>query len=214
MAVLVSCSLPQDDFALGSALGGDAPTLMAVDLIERDDAVPLVYAWVAADVVDRVEASLADSVHVDAFERVDRVADCALYRVDWQFECGDVLDGVVESDATLLDATTGDRWTLWLRFADHDRLAQFYNRCTDDDVDLTLDWVVTLPPDGDRPGLTPEQRETLVLALREGYFSVPSEVSTSELADDIGVSQQAISQRIRRGTERVLRATLLDERST
>jgi predicted DNA binding protein len=46
------------------------------------------------------------------------------------------------------------------------------------------------------------------LAVEEGYFATPKETSLSALADRLGISQQALSTRIRRGNERVLQATL------
>ncbi|MDG5776545.1 helix-turn-helix domain-containing protein, partial [Haloarculaceae archaeon H-GB1-1] len=58
-------------------------------------------------------------------------------------------------------------------------------------------------------GLSNEQREALILALREGYFDTPSQVSLSELAAELGITQQAMSNRIRRGNKQVLKEILL-----
>jgi predicted DNA binding protein len=62
---------------------------------------------------------------------------------------------------------------------------------------------------GHRFGLTPDQREALVLALNRGYFATPSEVTLDELADELDISRQALSTRIRRGNESILREVLL-----
>lgn len=45
--------------------------------------------------------------------------------------------------------------------------------------------------------LTDKQRQTLELALEEGYYERPREVSLSELADRLDISKSAVSQRIR-----------------
>ncbi|WP_433629222.1 helix-turn-helix domain-containing protein [Halomicrococcus sp. NG-SE-24] len=62
-------------------------------------------------------------------------------------------------------------------------------------------------------GLTPEQREALVLALNRGYFATPSEVTLDELADQLGITRQAVSSRVRLGTEKVLRSVLVSSAS-
>jgi predicted DNA binding protein len=48
-----------------------------------------------------------------------------------------------------------------------------------------------------------------VLALRRGYFATPSEVELADLADDLGISRQAVSNRIRRANEKILHKVLL-----
>jgi hypothetical protein len=54
------------------------------------------------------------------------------------------------------------------------------------------------PPVAGR-GLTAAQREAIRAAADRGYFKVPREVSLKELAEQLGVSEQAVSQRLRRG---------------
>jgi hypothetical protein len=47
--------------------------------------------------------------------------------------------------------------------------------------------------------LTGAQREAIRVAADRGYFKVPREVSLKEIAEQLGVSEQAVSQRLRRG---------------
>lgn len=56
--------------------------------------------------------------------------------------------------------------------------------------------------------LTPKQRETLVTALEAGYYEAPREVTMSELADQMDVSQQALSKRFRGAYENLITSTL------
>jgi len=51
--------------------------------------------------------------------------------------------------------------------------------------------------------------EALVSAVERGYFEVPRGVTLGDIADDLGISQQAASERVRRGTNTVLRTVLL-----
>lgn len=52
---------------------------------------------------------------------------------------------------------------------------------------------------GERHGLTPKQRRALVGALEQDYFDVPRETTMGDFAEALGITQQVLSQRIRRG---------------
>jgi predicted DNA binding protein len=56
----------------------------------------------------------------------------------------------------------------------------------------------------DRP-LSEKQHDTLVLALERGYFEVPRRTTLGDLAEELGVSDTAVSQRIRRGCRGLVR---------
>ena len=48
-----------------------------------------------------------------------------------------------------------------------------------------------------------------MLALRTGYFETPSEASLDDLADELGITRQVLSDRIRRANQKVLTEVLL-----
>lgn len=99
-----------------------------------------------------------------------------------------------------------------LRFNNHDKLTHLYNYLTDHDIDVHVERTYTLTEDSERGrqfDLTVEQREALVLALQHGYFATPSETDLGELAAELDISRQAVSDRIRRGNEKILRRVLL-----
>lgn len=56
----------------------------------------------------------------------------------------------------------------------------------------------TEPMAGGQYGLSPKQRTALITALERGYFEVPREVSMDELADELDITQQSLSKRLRR----------------
>ena len=57
-------------------------------------------------------------------------------------------------------------------------------------------------------GLTSAQAEALKVAADAGYFDVPRSVSVEELGDRLGISANAASQRIRRGSRTLVHETL------
>jgi hypothetical protein len=56
--------------------------------------------------------------------------------------------------------------------------------------------------------LSDVQRETLRVAYESGYYSVPRAAALGELAARLGVSHQAISERLRRGVGSLIEYTL------
>lgn len=66
--------------------------------------------------------------------------------------------------------------------------------------------------DTEYPGpdaLTEEQREALVAAYEQGYFSEPRETSLEELADSFDLSASAVGGRINRGLKALVGAALV-----
>ena len=56
----------------------------------------------------------------------------------------------------------------------------------------------------DMSDITEKQRETLEVAIREGYYTRPRGISLSELAEHFDISEQALAQRLARAEETVM----------
>ncbi|MFC4548957.1 MULTISPECIES: helix-turn-helix domain-containing protein [Halorussus] len=216
MSVILEFSVDGDAFALGQVLSGPADLRFELErIVPTGDAV-MPFVWVTGTGFEQLEQEVRNSDRVREVRALDKVGDSALYRIEWDEPHEGLIEGIAEAEATVLEARGNEngrgRWTFRLRFNDHDRLSQFYNFCTENDVPLHIERTYTLTEDterGKRFGLSQEQREALVLALKRGYFDSPSRASLGDLADELGISQQALSDRIRRGNETILRRVLL-----
>ena len=58
------------------------------------------------------------------------------------------------------------------------------------------------------PSLSPRQRETLRLAHERGYYRVPREVTTADLADELGVERRTAEEHLRRAENKLVDATV------
>jgi predicted DNA binding protein len=58
--------------------------------------------------------------------------------------------------------------------------------------------------------LTRAQREALGLAFDRGYFDVPRDGSLDEMATNLDISPQALSDRLRRGQRNLLEVALVE----
>lgn len=213
MSVILEFTVDNDQFMLGHVLSG--PPSMDIELeriVPTGDAI-MPFLWVEGDDYEAFNEKVLASDSVDDLVALDNVEDGTLYRITWRGDHKDIIRGITEAEGTVLEAfNTDDGWEFHIRFNDHDRLSKFYNYCTDQNIGIHITRTYTLTERTESVkqfDLSNEQREALILALRDGYFDTPSQVSLSELADELGITQQAISNRIRRGNKQVLSESLL-----
>lgn len=213
MSVLAEFTIPATEFVFGDVFTEAPNTSIELERIvpATDSLMP--YFWVESTDQETVERVIREHPAVRNVTRLDSVDDYALYRAEWNEDIHDLIYGIGQTEGVILEAYSDDRWYFRLRFPNHDALAQFYNFCTENAISFHLERVYTLSEYGGQErqlGLTPEQREALVLALDRGYFGTPSEASLSDLGEEIGITQQAMSKRVRGGTNQVLTTVLLE----
>lgn len=212
MSVILEFTVDHDQFTLGRVLAG--PPTMDIELERivptRDAVMP--FLWATGDDYDAFEEKVRASPYVDDLVALDKIEDSILYRIAWKGDHNDISRGVSEAEGTVLEAHNDGEWEFRIRFNDHDKLSKFHDYCTDNDIGIHVIRTYTLTERAESArqfGLSAEQREALVLGLRAGYFDTPSEASLDELADELGITQQAMSNRIRRGEKQVLSEVLL-----
>ena len=160
----------------------------------------------------------ANGSNLDGFERALR-GDDSVFGVAQLDDDGDenrLYSAQVDAAATLtaaseeFDATwltvqyADDWWHTESRFPDMDTLDRYRAWLTDRDAAVHVDNVYVEEVDDDGPDLTRRQRETVVLAYEKGFFEVPRQATLSDLAVEFDVSEQAISQRLRRAYSRLV----------
>lgn len=102
----------------------------------------------------------------------------------------------------VLDGRAHDEeWTVRTRFPDRETLVEFRKECEDREIGFSLRTLSRADecPEQSAERLTEAQRLLLMAALEEGYFDVPRGITLSELADRFDISDQAASERLRRG---------------
>ena len=211
MSVVVEFSVPPDGFHFDSALDPDEEVQIALEAVVPTGDGRFPYVWVSGADPTAFERAAREDPDVAGVTRLDRFGEDALYRIDWAPDADGLLAGLADHEAVVLEATRLRRWHFRVRFHAHERLPEFYAFCRDRDLGLSVSRVAVLEQrsvSGPAAELTAEQREALELAVREGYFEVPSRGDLSAIAGELGITQQATSNRIRRGVDRVLRSVL------
>lgn len=214
MPVVVVGVVPAEAFALQHVLESVPDARFRVERIVEsgDDAVmPLVR--VRGGDRDAVEAGLAADPTVDEVTLLAAFDDELLFRMEWYDRVRLLVQMLTNARATILDAFGGDgRWQLRVLFPDHDAVSRTHEFCTTHGLAFDVASIRELEDEpAGRYGLTQDQYEALVLAVERGFFEVPRGITLEELADEAGVSHQALSERLRRGMGRLVDDTLLVE---
>lgn len=212
MSVILEFSIEPDEFVLGRALSGGPNVELELERIVPTENAVMPFVWATGDELRSFEETVRESPSVRELVALDRIGDSGLYRIEWGEYAEDLMTGIAETEATVLEGRANGTWVFRLRFNNHDKLTHLYNYLTDHDIDVHVERTYTLTEESERGrrfDLTAEQREALVLALQRGYFATPSETDLDELAAELDISRQAVSDRIRRGNEKILRRVLL-----
>jgi predicted DNA binding protein len=208
MSLVAEFEVPTGEFALQGAL--DAVPEMRVEMERlathsREWVMPFV--WASGGDIDDFTSALEDDETVTDVTTLDRLDGTALYKVEWHESVERRVDAMIDQHAIIQEAVADRQWFLKLRFADEDELSDFRTHFGPN-FQLRRKYRTTQPRHGEF-GLTPEQRETLVLASELGYFSVPRAATVEDIADHLDISANSVSQRLRRAHDALVQNTLL-----
>lgn len=213
MGVIIEFSVAPEDFGLGEVLSLGPDTEVRVEqLVPMGDKV-MPFSWVSGD-TESFEENADDNGMTHSVVLADSARDRKLYRLEWNERDDELIEGILDNQGAILNATgTHEEWEFGVRFRRREDLSDFHEYCAEHEVPILVKRIYNpIEVSGDsRMGMTSTQAETLVDALEKGYFDIPRKTSLVELADDYGVSDQAVSERIRRATSELVEASLLVE---
>jgi len=202
MSVIAHLRVRADSFELGRILDITDGTSIALENLVPlgEQAVPF-FTIFGAEESQQFKMSVQDHPSVRDIQRVSSHDDRTLFALDWDISADRLFRGIHESNAHLLSATGGPQnWELELRFRSHEALSEFKEYCSEANIALEVGRIYnpTRPESGPFYGLTQRQRDTLIRAVEGGYYSLPRQLSTKDLADEFGISDQAVTERLRR----------------
>ncbi|WP_435062517.1 bacterio-opsin activator domain-containing protein [Halobaculum sp. EA56] len=214
MTVIAEFSVGSDQFPLGRVLAGASDVRVEVERVVPSSGQVMPYLWVRGGDLDAFERAVRADDRVERLVRLDDVDGRRLYRVEWGEEVRGLAYALAEFDATVLEATGNGGWFFRVRFDDRARVAEVTEFLRDRGIEVVTTRLYALADadevdgDGASFGLTDTQRRVVTLAVEEGYFEVPRRTTLGDVAGTLGVTEQAVSETLRRGVDAVLRRTL------
>ena len=212
MSVIVELTVSSEAFELGRILRVEGPTQITLETMVPLGGRPTPFVRIRNEARKTFERSVREHPSVTEIQLVNTHDDETLYTLNWVPSETSLLRTILDLDAVLLGATgTADTWGLELRFPTHEALSEFQDYYLEENIQVSIERIYnpTRPDAGPWYGLTPLQRETLASAVEAGYYSLPREISTQDLADTFDISDQAVTERLRRGISTLVSNTLL-----
>jgi predicted DNA binding protein len=212
VGVIAEFTFQHPDLPMMSTLEETGVRLDVEQAVAEDPQRPVVFVWVSNGDVEAFPEEASDDPTVADLTLVEDARDRRLYRV----QISDAtekplypLDERMEA-SRLAVSSSADGLEARLRFPDRDSLSEFQPLLEDRGVDVTLRGVYseTDPVLSDEYGLSSKQRQALQTAVDLGYYDVPRDASLSDVADELGVSTQAASERLRRGIASFVRTAI------
>lgn len=208
MAVVATFETPAAAFPLGETLDAIDARIEIERIVPTGDTV-LPFFWAIGPDAERVPETVPE--HQDAtITRLDSIEDAVLYRAALDDRVPPIVAALDATGVALLEATSGrDGWTIRVRGTDGDSLSAFRDHCAENGIEIELRRLdkPTLPR-GANAMLTDPQRAALTLAFERGYYDRPRNTSLAELGEALGVSRQAVGNRLRRAHRTLVGAAL------
>lgn len=214
MSLFAEINVPADDFALASTLQTVPDATIEIERVIATDGQLAPYFWVATDDFSAFEEAARADESVSQLAELDSFDDSRLYRADWD-ECVEpVTHAYTELDAGLLEASgQRDGWELRIQFDERSQLQAFCDYCNESDMSFRLSKLheIQQAEPGEQYGLTPKQEEALVTSWEMGFFDSPRSATLGAVAEELDISRQSLSDRIRRANRNWIEDALVVE---
>lgn len=212
MSLFVELTLYHPHLVLAPTIESCPETTVSVEFQPVTDAIhPKMIFSIRNPQPENIEDALDRDLTVEDWRAIDAFDGSQYYRVDVSDEAKLVTPGLIERGVRFLSAETdGSGWRLTAAVRDQEALNDFQTHLRENDVNYRLVRLHQAEETAASASLTDSQRETLIEAYRAGYFEVPRRGSLQDVADALGISQSAVSQRLRRAWARIVESELLD----
>lgn len=211
MSVITEFTIPAEAFALERTFEVVPDVTIEVERLathSREWIMP--FLWARGDDLETIETALRNDPCIDDLRTIDLDENVGYFNVFWSEEIQTLVDQIVDQHGIMQEADATDgRWYFKLQFVDQSALKEFQEYFREQNHSFELERLY----DGTEPkereyDLTREQRDTLVTALEMGYFAIPRDAQIDDLASELEISTNAVSERLRRATGNLTRNTL------
>lgn len=214
MVLISEFTFPSDAFALSETLHQFPDVVVEGDrIVAHSPNATLPCLWASGEDLDGFAAAVADDPTVEKIQATSEFDEEVLFHLVWTEEIKEFVQEIVDHEGTILEASASDdTWRVRLRFMTREQFDEFRAHYDEKTTTFNLEQLYEIDAPRQESGdVTPEQHEALVTATESGYFEVPRGASIQEIAGEMDVSHQAVSERLRRGTANLVGEALLPE---
>ena len=214
MGTVVDMTLSSDQFALSETFDvvPDAE-IETVRVAAHGPHGVMPFLRASASRLGRLDGALHNDTSTKGVTRLSADDGRAFYRIRWGPAVRQIIGIFVEADGSLVRANAQDgRWKLRVLFPDRKSVSETYQNWREHGITPSIRRVNGVSDLMDSSGinLSPCQHRTLVEAFETSYYDVPRGITLDGLAEELDISHQALSERLRRGHRNLIGATLCD----
>ncbi|MFH5802028.1 helix-turn-helix domain-containing protein [Haladaptatus sp. CMAA 1911] len=214
MGVVVEAEVPSNEFALQKTITELDDLEFEVERIVAHDPDQLMpFVWVSADKTDSelIQTTLENDPSTANVELLVDLDDEWLYQMNWVDSIQTLVQIIVEEEGTILAAFGREgTWHLRALFPERGAISRTNQYCTDNDLTFDIKRMYRLDEgEQGRFGLTDQQQETLETAFENGYFEIPQAITMDELAKELEISPQALSERLHRAHKNLIKNAIM-----
>lgn len=197
MSTVAELRIPADDTVLANTLEYVPGLSCDVEQVIVADQFGL---WFGGADYSTVETALSADQTVERFRYMATEEERHLFSVEFTDAGVNPFSAVVEAGGAVLAASIDDAiWTLRLRVHERESVSEIYEHIEAHGPHVDIVRLCALSHStAESFGLTEEQYSAIVEAIEHGYFEIPRQISLEELAAELGISHQALSERLRR----------------
>jgi predicted DNA binding protein len=169
-------------------------------------------AFTADPAIDSYQCLTDDSDDTDSMSISDEHAtEQRLYYIEW-VDDRSVLGQLVEQSGIVTSATLdAGGWHVQLVFSTREELSTAYETWETNNWKIYVDRIVADAEEfTETTGLTDDQHQAMERAVELGYYEIPRRITLKELAADLEISHQALSERLRRASRNLIVDTVHD----
>lgn len=212
MSTVVDVNIPVDQFALTDTFDtvSDA-TLEPVRVASHGSEGAMRLLWASSSELGQLDDALRADGTTEEVTRLSIDDEHALYRIEWRTSTKAAIDVFMRANGTILDAHGDARqWEIRVLFPHQASVSAAYDDWRKHGIDPTIRQINSISDVVDYGGMSLSscQHEVLTEAFETGYYNVPRDVTLEDLATNLDVSHQALSERFRRGHRTLVETTL------
>ena len=199
-------TIPLEEIALAETAGLLPDVYFYVEQTAMADTDDTLNLWISTGDASAIDGALEGDPSVTDYERLKGRNGEYLYRITLSKEIRLVRELIHGYDGTITEVYgDADGWTLEIRFPDREKFSELDQEFEQFGIHPTYQSIESFD-DSDEElmnVLTESQRRSIELAVEKGYYQVPRNASLKDLATELGISHQALSERLRRAEKRL-----------
>lgn len=209
-------AVPADDFAFSELYTRLESVECEIARVasHTDGIAPLL--WITGGDEAAIDAALTADECVSSYTLLATVSGKRLYQIDWTGAVEVFVQPVIEQNGVLLSGSAAaGNWQFELLFPNRKALSRAYEAYRRYGFDLEVVRISQARTSClSALALTGRQYKTLQAAYKHDFYEIPRGMTLSELAAELDISHQALSERLRRAHHELIGQYLQPSRGT